>query len=147
VKTDNPLLNLKKMIITNSYLVELNLPTISLGQRYTFLDIPQLRYNSVIIEGIEAFSVDQLAVSPNNKTIVSTAATLNLVLTLVVDETEELYQIPYYTLISSENAGLIREFANKRINLVKSYVTILNTTGLTAAQSVIFNFYYRKMAK
>jgi len=44
------------MIITNSYLVELNLPTISLGQRYTFLDVPQLRYNAVIIDGLEAFT-------------------------------------------------------------------------------------------
>jgi hypothetical protein len=135
------------MIITNSYLVELNFPTISLGQRYTFLDVPQLRYNAVIIEGLEAFTVDQLKVSPNNKAIISATSSLNLVLTLVVDETEELYQIPYYTLISGENAGLIREFANKRINLVKSYITILNTTGLTAGESAIFNFYYRKIAK
>lgn len=135
------------MIITNSYLVELNFPSIALGQRYTFLDVPQLRYNAVIIEGLEAFTSDQLAVSPNNKTIVSLASSLNLVLTLVVDETEDIYQIPYYTLISSQNSGLIREFANKRINLVKSYITILNTTGLSANQSAIFNFYYRKTAK
>ena len=128
-------------------MVELNLPTISLGQRYTFLDVPQLRYNAVIIEGLEAFTVEQLKVSPNNKAIISATASLNLVLTLVVDETEELYQIPYYTLISGQNAGLIREFANKRINLVKSYITILNTTGLTAGESAIFNFYYRKMSK
>jgi hypothetical protein len=135
------------MIITNSYLVELNLPSISLGQRYTFLDVPQLRYNAVIIEGLEAFTEVQLATSPNNKAIITALGSLNLVLTLVVNETEEIYQIPYYTLISANNAGLIREFANKRINLVKSYITILNTTNLTAGQSVIFNFYYRKLAK
>lgn len=135
------------MIITNSYLVELNFPTISLGQRYTFLDVPQLRYNAVIVEGLEAFTIEQLKVSPNNKNIITSNASLNLVLTLVVDETEELYQIPYYTLVSGNNAGLIREFANKRINLVKSYITILNTTGLTAGESAIFNFYYRKIAK
>jgi hypothetical protein len=135
------------MIITNSYLVELNLPTISLGQRYTFLDVPQLRYNAVIIDGLEAFTNAQLATSPNNKNIITAAASVNIVCTFVVDETEEIYQIPYYTLISSNNAGLIREFANKRINLVKSYATILNTSGLTAAESLIFNFYYRKQAK
>lgn len=135
------------MIITNSYLVELNLPSIALGQRYTFLDVPQLRYNAVIIDGIEAFTSTQLAVSPNNKNIITANAATNIVITLVVDETEELYQIPYYTLISSNNAGLIREFANKRINLVKSYATILNTTGLTAGESLIFNFYYRKQMR
>lgn len=135
------------MIITNSYLVELNLPTVSLGQRYTFLDVPQLRYNAVIIDGLEAFTRDQLATSPNNKSIITNAASINIVCTFVVDETEEVYQIPYYTLISANNAGLIREFANKRINLVKSYATILNTTGLTATESLIFNFYYRKQVR
>lgn len=135
------------MIITNSYLVELNLPSVALGQRYTFLDVPQLRYNAVIIDGIEAFTSTQLAVSPNNKNIISAPASLNIVVTLVVDETEEMYQIPYYTLISSNNAGLIREFANKRINLVKSYATILNTAGLSNNDSLIFNFYYRKQTR
>jgi hypothetical protein len=135
------------MIITNSYLVELNLPTVSLGQRYTFLDVPQLRYNAVIIDGIEAFQNDQLATSPNNKAVINANAVSGIVITLVIDETEDLYQIPYYTLVSGNNAGLIREFANKRINLVKSYATILNTTGLTAGQSLIFNFYYRKQVR
>lgn len=135
------------MIITNSYLVELNLPTISQGQRYTFLDIPQLRYNAVTIDAIESLSASQVATSPNLKTTISSAAMLGIVLTFVVNETEEIYQIPYFTLNAASNSGLIRDFANKRINLVKSYATILNTTGLTAGQSLLFNFYYKKSAK
>lgn len=135
------------MIIENSYLVEVNLPSITLGQRYTFLDIPQLRYNAVTMMGIEAFTANQLATSPNNKTVISAAGSVNIVCTFVVNETEDIYQIPYYTLISSNNAGLIREFQNKRINLVKSYITILNVTGLNANESVMFNFYYKKDIK
>jgi hypothetical protein len=132
------------MIITNSYLVELNLPTISQGQRYTFLDVPQLRYNAVTIDAVESINADQLATSPNLKTLIPAAAMKNIVVTLVVDETEEIYQLPYFTLNAASNSGIIREFANKRINLVKSYATILNTTGLTAAQSLCFNFFYKK---
>jgi len=64
------------------------------------------------------------------------------VVTFAVRETEEVYQIPYFTLISAANAGMIREFANKQINLTKSYVTILDSTNLNAAESCIFNFYY-----
>lgn len=135
------------MIIENSYLVEVNLPSITLGQRYTFLDIPQLRYNAVTMMGIEAFTASQLATSPNNKTVISGAGSVNIVCTFVVNETEDIYQIPYYTLISSNNAGLIREFQNKRINLVKSYITILNVAGLNANESVMFNFYYKKDLK
>lgn len=134
-------------IITNQYLVELNLPTISVGQRYTFLDVPQLRYNAVTIDGIESLTASQLATSPNLKTLVSSTGMLGIVCTFVVDETEEIYQIPYFTLNAASNSGLIRDFQNKRINLVKSYATILNTTGLTAGQSLAFNFYYRKNAR
>lgn len=135
------------MIITNSYLVELNLPTISQGQRYTFLDVPQLRYNAVTIDAIESLTVTQLATSPNLKTLISGTGMLGIVLTFVVDETEEIYQIPYFTLNAGSNSGIIRMFQNKRINLVKSYATILNTTGLTAGQSLCFNFFYRKNPK
>jgi hypothetical protein len=135
------------MIIENSYLVEVNLPSITLGQRYTFIDIPQLRYNAVTMMGIEAFTGSQLATSPNNKTVIAAAGSVNIVCTFVVNETEDIYQIPYYTLISANNAGLIREFQNKRINLVKSYITILNVTGLNANESVMFNFYYKKDQK
>lgn len=132
------------MIITNSYLVELNLPTISQGQRYTFLDVPQLRYNAVTIDAIESITDSQLSVSPNLKNVVPNAAMKNIVVTLVVNETEEIYQLPYFTLNAASNSGIIREFANKRINLVKSYATILSTTGLTAGQSLCFNFFYKK---
>jgi len=135
------------MIIQNSYLVEVNLPSVNLGQRYTFIDIPQLRYNAVTMMGIEAFTSTQLATSPNNKTVISAAGSVNLVCTFVVDETEDIYQIPYYTLISGVNSGLIREFQNKRINLVKSYITVLNTTSLNANESAMFNFYYKKDIK
>ena len=135
------------MIIENSYLVEVNLPSITLGQRYTFIDIPQLRYNAVTMMGIEAFTSAQLATSPNNKTVIAGAGSVNIVCTFVVNETEDIYQIPYYTLISANNAGLIREFQNKRINLVKSYITILNVTSLNANESVMFNFYYKKDQK
>lgn len=135
------------MIITNSYLVELNLATISQGQRYTFLDVPQLRYNAVTIDAVESLTASQLATSPNLKTTISATGMLGIVLTFVVDETEEIYQIPYYTLNAASNSGLIRSFNNKRINLVKSYATILNTTGLTAGQSLMFNFFYKKNAR
>lgn len=131
-------------IITNQYLVELNLPTISLGQRYTFLDVPQLRYNAVTIDGIESLTTTQLATSPNQKTVISAANAVGIVLTFVVDETEEIYQIPYLSLNSGVNSGLIRDFANKRINLVKSYATILNVGSIAQGTSLCLNFYYRK---
>ena len=129
-------------IINNSYLVEVNLTTVANGQRYYFLDVPTLRAPYIFVQGIEAYSSDQVKLSPNNSTIISASGATGIVVTFAVRETEEVYQIPYFTLISAANAGMIREFANKQINLTKSYVTILDSTNLNAAESCIFNFYY-----
>jgi len=140
-----PITKTKKMlqpIINNSYLVEVNLTTVANGQRYYFLDVPTLRAPYVFIQGIESYTDKEVALSPNNAPIITPAGGTGLIVTLAVRETEEIYQMPYYTLYSSYNSGLIREFANKQINLTKSYVTILDATNLTAAQSCIFNFYY-----
>ncbi len=129
-------------IINNSYLVEVNLTTVANGQRYYFLDVPTLRAPYIFVQGIESYNADQVAISPNNSNIITAAGCTGIVVTFAVRETEEVYQIPYFTLISSANGGIIREFANKQINLTKSYVTILDSTNLTAAESCLFNFYY-----
>lgn len=131
------------LVIQRSYLVELNLTSIAAGQKYYFLDVPQLRSGSYMVQGIEAFDVTQILVSPNSKNVVSAAGSLCPLITFSVRDTEEFYQIPYYTLISKNNAGLIRMFYNKQINLVKSYATLTSVTGLTAAESLLFNFYYK----
>ena len=130
-------------IINNSYLVEVNLTTVAAGQRYYFLDVPTLRAPYIFVQGIEAYNINQVAISPNGFGIVTAAGATGLVVTFAVRETEEVYQLPYFTLISSSNGGMIREFANKQINLTKSYVTVLDATALTAGQSAIFNFYYQ----
>jgi len=130
------------MIIKNTYGVELNLTTVTQGLRTNFQDVPQLRYNAVVITGIEAYTVSQLASSPTGKNIISTAGCQGISITLVVMDTEEVYQLPYYSLVSSLNSGIVKEFANKRINIVKSYATILNTTGINAGDSLYLSFMY-----
>jgi len=130
-------------IINNSYLVEVNMTSVALGQRYYFLDVPTLRAPYIFVQGIEAYSRDQVGYSPNNAPIIGAAGATGLVVTFAVRETEEVYQIPYFTLVAASNAGLIREFANKQINLTKSYITILDATNLNAGESAIFNFYYQ----
>lgn len=136
------------LVINKSYLVEVNFATISANQRYYFNDVPQLsqRQSVVYIQGIEAFDATGLTVSPNNKNVIGTtaaAAAANLICTFSVKDTEEIYQIPYFTLIGRQNGGVIRTFMNKQINLVKSYVTLVSITGVTAAESAVFNFYYK----
>lgn len=127
-------------IINNSLLVELNLDTLSVGQRYAFADEPQLRAGTAFITGVEAFTSDQVSTSLNQNAIVPVAA--NFTVVFAVRETEYIQNIPYYTLVSSLNGGFIRMLNNKQINLSKSYAICNNVTGLTAGQSLLFNFYY-----
>jgi len=89
-------------IIYNSYLVEVNLTTVAVGQRYYFLDVPTLRAPYIFVQGIEAYNRDQITQSPNNSPIISAAGATGIVVTFAVRETEEVYQIPYFTLTSFE---------------------------------------------
>lgn len=129
-------------IINRSYLTEIKfVNTPSAGAKVPFLDVPQLR--NVYTVGLECFTATQLTVSPNSNTVVT--AVTGLVLTLAVNNTEEVYQIPCIDLVPGSNSGLIRLFKNKTVNLPKSYITILDTSGLSINQAVLFNFIYEKM--
>lgn len=130
-------------IIQNTYLVEVNLPTVTQGQNYPFLDNPNLRYPKIFLHGMESLIDVQLSKSPNQSDIVTASGAAGIVLTLSVKDTEEVFQIPYLSLCTTVNAGLIREFANKQINLTKSYITVFDVTNLVAGQSAAFNFYYK----
>jgi len=128
-------------IINRTYLTEVEfVNTPSAGGKFQFLDIPQLRGMQTV--GLECFTATQLTTSPNSKVVV--AAVTGLVLTLAIDNVEEVFQIPCIDLVPGSNSGLIRLFKNKIINLPKSYVTILNPAGLSINEVVLFNFIYEK---
>lgn len=128
-------------VIEKSYFVELNFtaPGAS-GKRYYFQDIPQLR--GVKTCAIEAICADELTTSPNGKTMVSLANSKYCMLTLAVNDTEVVYQLPVYSLFTNEQGGILKQFKGLNINLVKSYVTTTGT-GPGANESLGFVFYYK----
>jgi len=127
-------------IIDRSYLVELNITSATVGSQVTFQNVPELL--GVNIYGIQAFTATDLTFSPNGKTIIADIDAAGLVVTFVVDSTEEVYRYLYRDLRPGSNSGLIRLFRNKKINITKSYATILAVGTLAAAQSMMFNFIY-----
>lgn len=136
-------------VIQNSYLAEIKLVNVPAnGQKVNFLDIPQLRDDPrdprrrVFTVGVSSYDVNQLAISPNSNPVVSTLA--GLVVTFAIHSTEEIFQIPVIDLNSVSNSGLIRLFKDKIINFPKSYITILDSTGLNQNDSVLFNVIYRR---
>lgn len=127
--------------VIKHYLVEVNFPAPAVGQRVYLGDIPELRH--VITEQMESYYNGILAVSPSQQTLVSQAAAANFIVTLCEDSTETIYQIPYLSLCKSINGGSVTEYSNKKFNLPKSYITLLDTAGVAAGNSVVLSFYYR----
>lgn len=132
-------------IIKNSYLAEINLVTVTQNQRYNFDNIPELNQKNIKLVSVTAYTATRLLLSQTGKTVIADAAAANFVLTLTTAESEVIYQIPYYDLVSANNAGLMRMFKNLSVNLTKCYATCLSTTGVVAAQSLVFNLIYETM--
>ena len=133
---------MNNLIIKRSQIVEARLAgSLAVGNRYYFQDIPNLSRNNVILYGIEAFTDSQLAVAPSGNTVVG--ASTGIVVTLRDNMKQEfMYQVPYFTLIRANNAGLIVMMKPRIINLTDCYVELTSTSGLTLNEVVAFNFYY-----
>ena len=111
------------------------------GVRYYFTDIPNLAANNLRLYGLEGFSSAQLATTPTGYTTVGT--TTGIVVTLRdTNKVEFLYQMPFYTTIRANNYGAYTILQPRTINLTDCYVTLTNTAGISANNSVAFNFYY-----
>lgn len=127
--------------ILRSYLIEVNLGSSApgTGQNINIQDYPQLR--DVYITGIEAFNADQITKSPAGKTVV--AANTGITLTLMDKfNMEMMFQYPTADLNPGIVAGFYRDIVPFYLQLTKSYITVLNASGLNANESVIFNVFY-----
>lgn len=127
--------------ILRSYLIEVNLgsSTPGAGQNINIQDYPQLR--DVYITGIEAFNADQITKSPAGKDVVT--ANTGITLTLMDKyNMEMMFQYPTSDLNPGVVSGFYRDIVPFYLQLTKSYITILDTTGLSANESVIFNVFY-----
>ena len=115
--------------------------SVAVGRRYFATDIPNLSRNNVVVYGVEFFTASQQATTPTGLTCVSTST--GIAVTLRDNKKQEfMYQVPMYTLIRSNNAGLIVLLKPRIINLTDCYVTVTNTTSLNAGEAVSANLYY-----
>jgi len=133
---------MNNLVIKRSQIVEAKLSgSLAVGKRYNFTDIPNLSRNNIVIYGFEAFTTSQLTVTPTGNAVVP--ASTGIVITWRdTNKQEFIYQIPMYTTIRANNAGLIVLLQPRVINLTDSYVSLTDTTGLSVNQSVAINLYY-----
>jgi hypothetical protein len=135
---------MNNLIIKRSQLVEAQFTgTPAAGVKYAFTQVPNISRNNIIIYGFEVFTATQLVKTPSNNTVVPASAVTSIVITLVDDNNvERVYQIPYYTLVSSLNGGFIRMVKPFILNLTKSYVQAVDVTNITSNQVASVNLYY-----
>lgn len=127
-------------IIENSYLVEINLGTVAAQKQINFNFIPQLEGS--IIYGIQTFSGSDVTTSPNGSAVTSGLPSINV--TFSVGDNQDIYLMPTSDLRSGNISGFVRMFANKKLNLTKSFITINSLSGLNNNESILFQFLYRK---
>ena len=135
---------MNNLIIKRSQLIEAQFTgTPATGKKYQFTEIPNISRNNIVIYGFEAFTATQLAVTPNNNTVVAAGVSDQLVVTLIDnDNKERVYQLPYYTAIRSLNGGFVLMVKPFILNLTRSYVQITSATGITAKEVASINLYY-----
>ena len=129
--------------IMRSYLVELYFGTTAPGQgaNFNFQDYPELR--DVYITGVEVVSSTYLITAPSGKAVISPADLPGLVLNLTDTNTNvRVYNYPLYDLQPNNVGGYYRDFVPFKLNLVKSYVTVFQNIGISANESICFNFLY-----
>jgi hypothetical protein len=133
---------MNNLVIKRSQQIEFRLTgSIATGKRYFATDIPNLSRNNVVVYGIEFFVAAQEATTPTGNTV--TSVSTGTVVTLRDNKKQEfMYQVPQYTLIRANNAGLIVLLKPRIINLTDCYVQLTNTTSINLNESVAANIYY-----
>jgi hypothetical protein len=131
--------------ILRSYLTEVNLGTTTPGngQNINFTDYAELR--DIYITGIEAFDINQVAVSPSGKTTVSVLTGITITLLDIFNQ-EVVKSYPTFDLNPANVGGFYRDFTPFPLQLTKCYISILNNGLLSPSESVIFNIFYVKKA-
>lgn len=123
-----------------SILVELPLTATANGTTLNFNDVPQLR--GKFVQGVESYTNFDVAKSFTQRDVLPQARVSNILVNLVTESETVFENLPYFTLNTYYNGGLIREFNNLKININKSNIYIASSVGLLTTQSLLFTFYY-----
>lgn len=128
------------MKISKSRLIEVDTNAVSVGQTIPFPIDNEL--NLMKVNSIETYINTLLLTSPNSLPVVTQAAGSEVTVTLVTENEQRFYNIPYNSLNTQLNSGIMRELQGLVIDLQKSYVTINSITVIGANQALVFCFMY-----
>lgn len=130
-------------------LVELVVPGVAGGQtgtRFSFPDLPKLRYTA--LQAITIFTPGTITTSPIANPIFAISVFKTAYLTLYANERQDLYRIPLLELNRIQNSAVdpfvrsLFEFNNPKVTWDKSYIELGSAPGNTVNTSFLFGVYY-----
>ena len=93
---------------------------------------------------IDAFSVNDIPLSPNGAAVLNQTVFNKAYLTLSVDNEEKVVRIPLSLLRPNFSFRDYQIFSDFKINFTKSKVVIPNSTGLVAGEAFMFLFKFKE---
>ena len=126
--------------------VEIQVVSGSSAVRYSFPDLPKLRYTA--LQAITAYTVNSLTSCPSGNAVVNQTIMKTAYLVLYANERQDLYRIPLVELNRIQNASTdpfvrsLWETNNQKVTWDKSYVELSAVPTFSSAQSFAFGVYY-----
>jgi len=112
------------------------------GANIAFTDQPTL--NGVFITGVEAFTANEFALTPDRLPVVPTADAVYTAVTFNEGSDERHRHVPYESLNAIRNSGVWHEFTPFKMDWQKSRVHWYNPTAPENDIAVAFLFHYMR---
>lgn len=125
--------------------VEIYVPSGSTATRWSFPDLPKLRYAALL--AMEVYTVTAVTACPSSRPPLSLANYQKAFVTLYADERQDIYRVPLVALnrIQAGSDPFVRAlsvFKGQKITWDKSYVEFTTLTAPAADSSIAFGVYY-----
>jgi hypothetical protein len=130
-------------------LVELVVPGVAGGQtgtRFSFPDLPKLRYTA--LQAITIFTPGTITASPIGNPLFAISVFKTAYLTIYANERQDLYRIPMLEMNRIQNSAVdpfvrgLFEFNNPKVTWDKSYIELGGAPNNTVNTSFLFGVYY-----
>ena len=126
--------------------VEIQVASGSTAVRYSFPDLPKLRYTA--LQALTTYTVNSLSTCPSGNAIVNMTIFKTAFLVLYANERQDLYRIPLVELNRIQNSSTdpfvrsLWEGMNQKVTWDKSYVELSAVPTFSSAASFAFGVYY-----
>lgn len=126
--------------------VEVQVASGSTATRYSFPDLPKLRYTA--LQAVTAYTVNSLSNCPSGNAVVNMTIFKTAYLVLYANERQDLYRIPLIELNRVQNSSTdpfvrsLWEGMNQKVTWDKCYVELATVPTFATAASFAFGVYY-----